>query len=297
MMVYPQKYSMFFLKLIGYLPLFVLYGIASIAKWLLYFVFSYRKKVIVQNIKNAFPALNSSEVNSLTLKFYAYLTDQMVEFFKGSTISKKEMLQRVNLVNEQVITDYLAKGIPVVLVAGHQGNWEWAVHRLALSDNLYDIVYQKLSSPLFNDFTFWVRSRFGSNLLMEKRESVILARERQNIPRAICLAADQSPSKPESAYWTHYLNQETGFFTGMERFAREYKYPVIFVELIRKKRGYYTMSFEELIKPSYEHIEKGVIIELFARRLEKSILNYPDQYLWSHKRWKHEKPNQVTMNW
>ena len=288
---------MFFLKLIGHLPLFILYRIATLAKWLLYFVFSYRKKVIVNNIKNSFPDLNNSQVNTLTVKFYGYLTDQMMEFFKGSTINKKEMLERVNLVNEQIITNYLNKGIPVVLVAGHQGNWEWAVHRLALSENLYDIVYQKLSSPLFNDFTFWVRSRFGSNVLMEKRDSVILARERKNIPRAICLAADQSPPKPESAYWTNFLNQPTGFFTGMERFAREYQYPVIFVELIREKRGYYTMSFEELIKPPYDIVEKGSIIELFARRLEKSVIKYPDQYLWSHKRWKHEKPTQIFMKW
>lgn len=286
---------MFFLKLIGHLPLFVLYQIATLSKWLLYFVFSYRKKVIVNNIKNSFPDLSSSQVNALTMKFYGYLSDQMVEFFKGSTISKEEMLKRVNLVNEQIITNYLDKGVPIVLVAGHQGNWEWAVHRLALSENLYDIVYQKLSSPLFNDFTFWVRSRFGSNVLMEKRESVVLARERKNIPRAICLAADQSPPKPESAYWTNFLNQPTGFFTGMERFAREYQYPVIFVELIREKRGYYTMSFEELIKPSYENVDKGAIIEIFARRLEKSVLKYPDQYLWSHKRWKHEKPSDITM--
>ena len=288
---------MFFLKLIGHLPLFILYRIATLAKWLLYFAFSYRKKVIVNNIKNSYPGLNNSQVNALTVKFYGYLTDQMVEFFKGSTISKKEMLKRVNLVNEQIISNYLNKGIPVVLVAGHQGNWEWAVHRLALSENLYDIVYQKLSSPLFNEFTFWVRSRFGSNVLMEKRESVILARERKNIPRAICLAADQSPPKPESAFWTNFLNQPTGFFTGMERFAREYQYPVIFVELIREKRGYYTMSFEELIKPSYENVDKGAIIELFARRLEKSVLKYPDQYLWSHKRWKHEKPLEIMMKW
>jgi KDO2-lipid IV(A) lauroyltransferase len=57
------------------------------------------------------------------------------------------------------------------------------------------------------------------------------------------------------------------------------------------------MSFEELIKPSYENVDKGAIIELFARRLEKSVLKYPDQYLWSHKRWKHEKPLEIMMKW
>lgn len=297
MMAYYEKSPMFFLKLIGFIPLFILYKIATLTKWLFFYVFTYRKKVIVANIKNSFPELKEKEIRALTLKFYGYLTDQLVEFFKGAAISKKEMLKRVTLVNEQIITNYLDKGIPVVLVAGHQGNWEWAVHRLALSKNQYDIVYQKLSNPLFNSFTLWVRSRFGSNVLMEKRESIILSRDRKNIPRAICLAADQSPPKPESAYWTTFLNQPTGFFTGMERFARRDIYPVIFVELIRKKRGFYTMSFEELTKPPYEKVDKGVIIELFARRLEKSIIKYPDQYLWSHKRWKHKKPLNIFMKW
>jgi len=57
------------------------------------------------------------------------------------------------------------------------------------------------------------------------------------------------------------------------------------------------MTFEELANPPYENLEKGAIIEAFARRLEKSIEQYPDQYLWSHKRWKHAKPSHIQMNW
>lgn len=57
----------------------------------------------------------------------------------------------------------------------------------------------------------------------------------------------------------------------MERFAREYNYPVFFVELIRTKRGYYTMTFEEIANPPYEELEKGAIVERFARRLENQL--------------------------
>ncbi len=288
---------MFFYKFLGRLPLSILYTLATGVKWIFYYVIAYRKKVITQNIAHAFPQLNSLQIKKLSFKFYGYLTDQLVEFFYGVSISQDEMLARVEMVNEHYISDFLQKGTPVVLVAGHQGNWEWAIHRLALSNNLYDVVYQKLNNPAFNEFTMQVRSRFPGVTLLEKRESIIASRDRKHIARGICLAADQAPQKPESAYWTTFLNQDTAFFTGMERFARDYNYPVVFVELIRKERGKYIMSFEPIANPDYSELAKGEIIERFARRLEKSIIQYPEQYLWSHRRWKHNKPETLSLKW
>ncbi len=289
---------MFFYRLLGKLPLSVLYGLASGVRFIFNYVISYRKKVIEANLKNSFPEKSELEIKTLRNKFYGYLTDQLVEFFYGVRISPEEMMQRMRFVNEEIITKHLHNNQPVVLVAGHQGNWEWAIHRLGLSGNAYDVVYQRLNNKDFNEFTMEVRSRFKGVTLLEKRESIIASRDRKDIPRAICLAADQAPQKPESAYWTTFLNQDTAFFTGMERFARDYQYPVIFLELIRTGRGKYTMSFESLASPDqYETLEKGAIIERFARRLEKSIIAYPDQYLWSHRRWKHSKPEQVNIKW
>ena len=288
---------MFFYKLLGRMPLFILYTLATGVKWVFYYIIGYRKEVITKNISNAFPNLNPKEIKELSFRFYAYLTDQLVEFFYGVSISQEEMLDRVQMVNEHYISDYLQAGTPVVLVAGHQGNWEWAIHRLALSKNLYDVVYQKLNNPAFNQFTMDVRSRFPGVTLLEKRESILATRERKDIARGICLAADQAPQKPESAYWTNFLNQDTAFFTGMERFARDYNYPVVFVELIRKERGKYIMSFEPIANPDYTDLPKGEIIERFARRLEKSIVQYPEQYLWSHRRWKHTKPAASLIKW
>ena len=288
---------MFFYKLLGRLPLRLLYVFATIIQWLFNYVISYRKKVIQTNLRNAFPSLSKQKINALTFSFYGYLSDQLMEFFKGVSISREEMMERMEMVNEEIITDYLKKGIPIVLVCGHQGNWEWAIHRFAISNNDYDVIYQKLNNPAFNAFTMEVRMRFKHIFLIEKRESIRASRDRKDIPRSICLAADQAPQKPESAYWTTFLNQETPFFTGMERFARDYNYPVIFMELIRKSRGQYVLSFELLATPDYSDLPKGEIIERFARRLEKSVQAYPDQYLWSHRRWKHKKPASLTLKW
>lgn len=289
--------SLFVYKLFGSLPLFVLYGISTCLANLFFYLIPYRKKVIQTNLRNAFPTRSEKEIKQLTRQFYGYLTDLLAEFFKGVSISKEDLLHRFEIKNEEVVTDFIDKGIPVILVAGHQGNWEWAVHRLALSKNPHDVVYQKLNNPAFDEFTKQVRARFGQVVLLEKRKSVILTRERKDIPRVICLAADQAPQKPESAYWTTFLHQDTAFFTGMERFARDYQYPVVFAELIRKKRGKYTMTYELLANTPFDELAPGEIIERFARRLEKSINAYPEQYLWSHRRWKHTKPAVLNQKW
>lgn len=285
------------IKILSKLPLSFLYGISNFAQFIFIYVFNYRKKVIEQNLQNSFPLKNRSEIIKLRNKFYGYFTDIFIEFIKGYSISKEEILKRVKIIGDEEVKKHLNQNQPVILVAGHQGNWEWAIHRLALTNYANDIIYQKLSNKDFNDFTYAVRTKFEGITLLEKRESVILTRDRKHIPRAICLLSDQAPQRPETAYWTNFLHQQTAFFTGVEKFAREYKYPVYYVELVRQKRGYYEMRYELLADIPFENIPKGEIIERFAKKLENSVLNYPDQYLWSHRRWKHQKPDKLALKW
>jgi len=287
----------FLIKLLSKLPLSILYGIANIIHFIFIYLFNYRKKVIEQNLTNAFPDKNRKEIKLIRNQFYGYFTDIFIEFIKGNTISKEEILKRIKIIGDEEVRKRIANNQSVILVAGHQGNWEWAIHRLALTNYTNDIIYQKLNNKEFNDFTYQIRTRFEGINLLEKRESVILTRDRKNIPRAICLLSDQAPQKPESAYWTKFMNQDTAFFTGLERFAREYNYPVFYVELIRTKRGNYEMRYELLADLPLENIPKGQILESFARKLEKSVFNYPDQYLWSHRRWKHKKPSHINLKW
>jgi KDO2-lipid IV(A) lauroyltransferase len=285
------------IKILSKLPLSFLYGLSNIVQFIFIYIFNYRKKVIENNLKNSFPDKSSTEIIKLRNQFYGYFTDLFIEFIKGYSISKEEILKRVKIIGDEEVQKRLNQNQPVILVAGHQGNWEWAIHRLALTNYTNDIIYQKLSNKAFNDFTYQVRTKFKGINLLEKRESVLLTRDRKNIPRAVCLLSDQAPQKPESAYWTQFMNQETAFFTGVERFAREYQYPVFYIELIRTKRGYYEMRYELLADLPFENLPKGEIIERFANKLDHSVNNYPDQYLWSHRRWKHSKPENLTLKW
>jgi KDO2-lipid IV(A) lauroyltransferase len=86
------------------------------------------------------------------------------------------------------------------------------------------------------------------------------------------------------------LNQETPVYRGTEKIAVKLNLPVVYINVKRIKRGYYQVVAEMLCEnPS--STSEGEISELHTRKLEKQILTQPETWLWSHRRWKHKRPN------
>ena len=281
---------MLFFKYFSKLPFFVLYGISDFAYFIIYRIIGYRKKVVFENLQNSFPEKTDEEIKHIAQNFYKHIADLFIEFLKGYSITKEQINERVKVTNIEVLKKYTDKNQSIIIVTGHISNWEWLLHPLNLSGIPMDIVYQRLSSPLFNKLTLFIRSRFSITPLIEKKETLRKTIERKDITRALVMGSDQSPQNWKSAYWTTFLNQDSGFFTGTERIARKLNYPVIFSEMRRISRGYYEVEFTEIANPTeFNSLPMGEITERFVRILDKSIQQFPADYLWSHRRWKHKR--------
>ena len=281
---------MLFFKYFSKLPFFVLYGISDFAYFIIYRIVGYRKKVVFENLQNSFPEKTDEEIKHITQNFYKHIADLFIEFLKGYSITKEQINERVKVVNIEILKKYTDKNQSIIIVTGHISNWEWLLHPLNLSGIPMDIIYQQLSSPLFNKLTLFIRSRFSVTPLIEKKETLRKTIERKDITRALVMGSDQSPQNWKSAYWTTFLNQDSGFFTGTERIARKLNYPVIFSEMRRVSRGYYEVEFTEIANPTeFDSLSMGEITERFVKILDKSIQQFPADYLWSHRRWKHKK--------
>jgi Kdo2-lipid IVA lauroyltransferase/acyltransferase len=281
---------MLFFKYFSKLPFFVLYGISDSAYFIIYHVIGYRKRVVFDNLQNSFPEKSNTEIKQIANSFYRYIADLFIEFLKGYTITEKEVVERVKIVNLEVVKDYIDNNQSLIIVTGHIGNWEWLLHSLNLTGIPMDVVYQRLSSPLFEKLTLYIRGRFSDTPLIEKDDTLRKTVQRKDVTRALVLGSDQSPQNWKSAYWTTFLNQDSGFFTGTERIAKKFDYPVIFSEMRKTKRGNYEIEFTEIAHPSeFKNLPAGEITERFVRILDKSIHKYPIEYLWSHRRWKHKR--------
>lgn len=278
-----------FLYLFSILPFRVLYGISDVLIYpILNGVVKYRKAVILKNLQNSFPNKTQQELKHIQKEYYAFLADLMVEVLKMFTISKKEFQKRF-------VADPLPKEIPsnqnVVLTLGHYGNYEWLALALGfLFEQVGSGPYKTMTNPYFDAFFLKKRKRFGA-VLFSTKETGSFLRQKHEKAWLITLANDQA-APPDKAHWVNFLNQETSFFAGTESISRKYNCPVIFANIKRMKRGYYKMELQTIcLNPS--EIEPGFIIQRHAELLEKSIIEEPAYWLWSHKRWKFKKPEKV----
>lgn len=278
---------MFVLRLFSRLPLQVLYIFSDALYLFARYVIRYRKKVIDENLKFAFPEKTPAERKAIRNKFYRNFTDAFfAETFKMLTISEEELRQRFQVVNQHLVDDPVKNGKSSIMMAGHVFNWEMAILGVALNTEVTaETVFLKLNNPFFNKLMLAIRTHFGG-IMTEKsafRRSMITLR---NTPRIAHLAADQRPPVSDSRYSREFMNRPALFFEGGEVLAKKLELPVFFGTMTKIKRGHYKFEFSPLAAPPYADHAPHSITDGFCKRLEDNIRNQPDLYLWSHKRWK-----------
>ena len=278
------------------LPLWVLHGISSFFYVIIYFVFGYRKKVIRPNLERSLPHLSKKEVRRVERQFYQHFCDIVVESLKNFTISEKQVKKRFVIHNADIADRFYDQGRDVIIAGGHYNAWELYALAMPLFHKHTGVgIYKPLSNPFFDKKMRKSRERFGLKLLSMKDSTRHFAGTEDNTIRAFIMGGDQSPSNPEKAYWMTFLNQDTGVLFGTEKYAKTYNIPVLFGKATKVKRGHYSLTYELLFdEPSTQ--EYGVITERHTKTLEKQILDKPQFWLWSHRRWKHKRPKDSNRN-
>lgn len=270
----------------------LLYALSDVLYVVLLHIVRYRRRVVVDNLTTAFPEKTPTEIKQIARGFYRNLTDLIVETIKLPSLSAQELLHHVRFQNPRLIADRIAAGEPVIILASHQANWEWLPASAQLNGITADSVYKQLTSPFFETLMREIRATHGVNPVpMHKLMRDVAVR--RNVPRAIALVADQIPASPEVAYWLPFLNHETAFYPGPEKLARSLKVPVFYVEMVRVRRSYYDVILHQLAEPPYTNLPDEAILANYRDHLERSIRANPSDWLWSHKRWKHQREEYV----
>ena len=272
---------------VSLLPYSFLYGISDIFYFIMYRIIGYRKEVIFTNLRNSFPSKSKKEVKKIMSDFYRHLCDIIMESVKGFTISEKQLRKRLIIRNPEFSNYFADKGQSIIFVGGHYNNWEICAQAFAMYSNHKCIgIYKPLSNAFINNKIYTSRSKYGMHLISMKQTKKSF--EDRDGPKAIVFGSDQSPANPKRAHWLKFLNQDTGVLFGVEKYAKEYNWPVVFVSISKVKRGFYEVDYSLITDKPMEQ-PHGKITEDFTKRLEQDIINQPQYWLWSHKRWKHKR--------
>lgn len=278
-----------FYRLLSWLPLRLLYALGWPCYLLLYHVAGYRKATVMQNLRQAFPEKSEKEITFLAKKFFRQLVDVALEIIRTRRMSAAQLRRRVTVSNGELLQRSTGNfQQPVIVLAIHQGNWEWMLHGVSLAmDVPIDPVYKPLHDPGMDRLMLEIRSRFGSRpISMASAPRDILRRRREF--RLFVMVADQAPIRRERSYWTTFLNAEAAFYEGAEAIARLTDYPVLFARCRRRARGHYEVTFEEVANPPYPK-DAHPVIDNYVRLAEQAIREEPASWLWSNRRWKRDR--------
>jgi len=272
------------------LPLSVLYLFADIIYYIIYYVFRYRRQVVGTNLRKSFPGKSEEEIQSIAGKFYRNLCDILVENIRMVSISKAEVAKRCKIKNIELLENYYRQRQSVIATIGHCGNWELAGLATSLAVKHHSIAfYRTLRNSYFDRFVVRMRAKFGMELLPHRQVRQMLNQESSSQPNMYIFITDQTPLNAQTSHWLTFLNQDTPVYKGTEKMAKRTGHPVVFGDIQRIRRGYYCIEVS-LLTDNPARMKEGEITELHTRALEKAIIKNPDNWLWTHRRWKREKP-------
>lgn len=281
-----------FVRPLSALPLPILYLFSDFFYLLLISVFPYRRKVIEGNLSRSFPTKNKGEIIKLKRQFYRHFADTLVEGIANLHLSKEQLKKRLHVQNPEVMQALFDKGQSVILVGGHYNNWEWVI---SSQNFLFPHKAFGIGMPMTNKF--WDqkvnsrRQRFGMKVIHSGNFKEEITKFNAK-PIAILTLSDQSPGDSRKSYWMDFLNQKTAVLFGAEMMAHQYGYSVVFFSLNKIKRGKYTLELK-LITEDPKMMKWGEITEAHTRLLEDEINANPAFWLWSHKRWKRQLPDNL----
>lgn len=275
--------------LLAQLPFRVIYILSDLLAFIMYRIAGYRRTVVRENLHKSFPEKSLKEIIAIEKKFYTHFADLFLEDIIMLHASKRRVLKMCKFVNPEILDQFYDKQKSVILALGHYGNWELMSLISAHIKHIALGVYKPLANKRFERLLNSSRMRFGGvPVAMNDAFKTVISRVKAGDLVLLGLISDQTPASGDIRYWTNFLNQDTPVFLGVEKIAAKLDLPVLFSKMRKVSRGRYELTFEVLCTnpKSFAQYE---LTNLHVQVLENQIIEQPEHWLWSHRRWKRKR--------
>jgi len=259
---------------------------------LFYFLFPFRRKLVVGNLHRVFgDVLPAEEIRLLAQAYYAHFVRFLGEFVRLPFMSAEKRKQYIRVENIEVPIKAHAQGKGVLLLTGHFGNWEVAtvagIGQFPQYRNLFHFVRRPLKPRLLNDFVDrrFRRAGFGT---LSKRGSLDAIVELLETGAIVVFVFDQHAGTRDGIA-VDFFGHPAGTFKSLALLALTTQAPVIPAFSWREPGGTHVLRFEEpLPLIECENVSEAIRknTRAYNAAIERMILRHPEQWIWMHKRWK-----------
>ena len=266
----------------------------NVGEWIgrrFYDWFGIRRDVVERQIRAAFPGLGENEVMRVARESFGNLGRTVIETAVLPGYTPKEVLGLFDIIdNWAIVEETVARGMGVIMVSGHLGNWELGGSYIASRGVRMEAVARRMQNPLFDAYLTETRRRVGVHIIHDS-DAV------RRVPRVVRgggvagFLFDQGAAGLAST-WVPFFGRYAKTPRGPAVFALRLNAPIVFTCAVREPTGRYSMKFEEITVQRTGDVEQDVeaIVGEYTKALERWVRRYPEQYFWQHRRWKHQRP-------
>lgn len=276
-----------FMRFLAGLPLGILYLFSDIAFPIIYYIIRYRRRLVRENLRSAFPEKSEKEILRIEKAFYHNLCDVFIEAFKCLNISDEEMRQRVEVLNCELPERLASEGKSIFMLLGHFGCWEWYQEVCVRYKNPKKggEIYKHIENRYFSSLMHEIRSRWDTQQIeMKQTVRTLLKWKAEGEPFLCGFIQDQRPDTKVKGDII-FLNQQTWFAPGAEELAQKIDAALVYLDVEKTSRGHYRLTFKEMLPNEAESANSYPLSRNFWRQIEQTIRRQPEIWLWSHNRW------------
>ena len=261
---------------------------ASVLAFTFFYLIPIRKKVVLENLKIAFPNNDEVKNKELAFKIYSSFAVTLVEIMCLPFLNKSDLVNAVECSNPELIVEKFNEGKGVILLSSHFGNWEFIAISVAIQIQLpFSVVVKPLRNTLVYEWMNKGRTKFGNEVVplgISIRKTYQTLKEK----KIVAMVADQRG--PKEGVKVDFFGKKVAVYTGPAALALKTGAPIICGIPIRENNFKYKVTLVEIQTTNLPDSEEEKILEISQRYtsyLEEVIREHPEQWLWMHKRWKY----------
>jgi KDO2-lipid IV(A) lauroyltransferase len=256
-------------------------------------VVGYRRRVVMDNLRKAFPDKPEKELHRIASASYRNFFDSMLNIFRIRYASRRRVMRSVTHTNLKMMQDLYARGVSILLLAGHYSCWEYIGTVQPHVAYRTVAAYQPLSFTPLERVIAEARGRFGAKMaaLKEVFRVLLACHSRGELTLAL-MVSDQSPARGSCTHWVTLLGQLTPVLIGPERIAQKLGCAVMYLRTVERKRFCYEYELVMLSENAALEAPMAVTKKFYAE-LEKDLLRAPHCWMWTHRRWKNQNRYEI----
>ena len=273
-----------FISLMRLMPLWLIRFKARRLADFAFFILRIRRKVVIDNLRQAFKDKKSPEIRKIALNAYRQFAQTFFEILSFPRFRKEDVASLVTIKNRELLDLALKLKKGGVLVGSHFGNWELMGAAVALYYPTTFIIGEQ-SNRLVDELLNSYRRNKGIKLIPFKfaLRGVIKALKNNEF---IAILSDQDAHR--DGVFVNFFNRPASTPRAPALFALRAGCPILVGHCIRHK-GKFEVVFETVPKPQASGDEQKDVenyTQAYCSILEKYITMHPDHWFWMHKRWK-----------